>query len=159
MRKALLAIAAILSVGAAAPGFIQGTGQLPASEATIGRILADPVRDQMVRISGEVVQHVGDNVYLVNDGTGRVAVDGGPPWHSKLRLPIGSEVTVTGEVGLGPPWLKKPRTPEIDIFSVVLPDGTRKTVRARQGPPPWAGGPPSAGGKERGQAAAPRKSS
>lgn len=109
-------------------------------QTTIAQILANPVRDQMVTVSGQIVQHLRDNHYVLDDGTGRIVIDGGPIWYHQLNLPIGQQVRVTGEVSLGPTWLSSPRTPEIDICAAVLADGTVITVRG-PGRPPWAGGP------------------
>ncbi len=109
-------------------------------QATIAQILVNPVRDQVVAVSGQIVQHLGDNDYVLDDGTGRIVIDGGPLWYHQLNLPIGQQVRVIGEVSLGPTWLASPRTPGIDICALVLADGTVITAR-RPGRPPWAGGP------------------
>jgi hypothetical protein len=109
----------------------------PPQPRTIGDILANPVRDEPVIVSGTVVWRVVGNDYLLDDGTGKLIVDGGPIERHSLDLPIGSAVDITGEVSLGPPGRSEPRSPEVDIFSVTQNDGT--VVQVRSGPGPrWA---------------------
>src|SRR5262245_41065742 len=96
----------------------------PPTRRTIGEILANPVRDEPVVVSGTVVRRIVENDYLLDDGTGTLVVDGGPIKHHSLDLPINSTVNITGEVGLGPRSRTEKRPPEVDIFSVTKADGT-----------------------------------
>lgn len=106
----------------------------PPQVRTIGDILANPVRDEPVIISGTVVWRVVDNDYLLDDGTGKLIVDGGPIGHHSLDLPIDSTVDITGEVSVGPPGRQQPGPPEVAIFSVTKTDGTVVQLRAGPGP-------------------------
>ena len=102
---------------------------------------ADGDEDEIVTLTGVFVEHIGDNDYLFEHAGTQIVASGGPPWHHTLDLPLAVEVTVTGEIGDGPPWLDVPKEPELDLFSVTLEDGTVIEIRSGDGPPPWAGGP------------------
>ena len=134
----VLALTAVISVVTASALTQQPTA------TTIAHILNDPVHDHVVTLSGQLVHHIEDNAYLLDDGTGQTVIDGGPAWYHQLALPLGENVTITGKVSLGPPWFAEPRPPEIDVFAVALADGTVIDVRG-PGRAPWAGGPPWAG--------------
>lgn len=107
----------------------------PPQMRTLGQILANPVRDEPVIVSGTVVRRVVGNDYLLDDGTGQLIVDGGPIERHSLDLHIDSKVNITGEVSVGPPGRQQPGPPEVDIFSVTKADGT--VVQVRSGPGPW----------------------
>jgi uncharacterized protein YdeI (BOF family) len=108
------------------------------STFTIADILANPVRDQAVTLTGEITQLVEGNDFVLTDSTGSITVDGGPAWFQQFGLTVGQSVTVTGEVDLGKPE-EAATTPEIDMFSFES-GGQTTTVRQAGGPPPWAGG-------------------
>jgi uncharacterized protein YdeI (BOF family) len=143
MTKArwILAITLALAISVLAFGTAMAqnnTLQTPVS-ATIAEILANPVRDQAVTLSGQVTQVIEGNDFLLDDGTGSIRVDGGPFWHHQLGLTAGQSVTISGEVDLGRPG-SEAATPQIDLFFFEA-DGQTMTVRDAGGPPPWAGGP------------------
>ncbi len=104
---------------------------------TIAQVLANPVYDQVVTVSGTITHHIEENEYILSDGTNQLIIEGGPPWYHRLKLPVGQEATVTGEVDFER-WSGRV---EIDIFSIILEDGKKIAIRDGYGPPPWAGGP------------------
>jgi uncharacterized protein YdeI (BOF family) len=133
---AIVLIVSILAVGTA---FAQ-TGTPPnAIETTIAEILANPVRDQMVTLTGKITQVYDGNEFTLDDSTGTILVDGGPPWFQKVDLSTGQAVTITGEVDPGNPGSDSTKT-EIDLFSFAS-EGQTTTLRESIGRPPWAGGP------------------
>ena len=89
----------------------------------------------VVTVSGEVMAANG-NEYTISDGTGSVSVGFGPEWYKTVRLAVGEQVTVSGEVDKGKDGTK---AAEVDGFSVTKGDGTVETVRTGPGRPPWAG--------------------
>jgi uncharacterized protein YdeI (BOF family) len=113
------------------------TGVGAAAAISIADIVANPVRDQVVSISGTIDQVIEGNEYVLKDDTGTIKIDGGPAWSKLLGFTVGQEVTITGEVDLGKDGTA---AAEIDIFTVEA-DGQTTTVREADGPPPWAGGP------------------
>jgi hypothetical protein len=111
---------------------------IPAFAATIGEIIADPVIDTEVTISGKVTS-VDGNDFVVSDGTDNITVEAGPPWYQAIELAVGDNVTITGEVDTGKDGTK---LAEIEAFSITLTDdGSVITIRDGAGRPPWAGGP------------------
>jgi uncharacterized protein YdeI (BOF family) len=151
-KKMMLLVAAlVLAVSLLAVGtaFAQ-TGTPPnAVQTTIAEILASPVRDQMVTLTGKITQIIDGNEFTLDDSTGTILVDGGPPWFHKVDLSTGQAVTITGEVDLGKPGSESTKT-EIGLFSFTS-DGQTTTIRESTGRPPWAGGPHGNGnGKDKG---------
>jgi uncharacterized protein YdeI (BOF family) len=139
-KKMMLVAALVLAVSLLAVGtaFAQ-TGTPPNSvPATIAEILANPVRDQMVTLTGKITQIIEGNEFILDDSTGTILVDGGPPWFHKVDLSTGQAVTITGEVDLGKPGSDSTKT-EIDLFSFES-EGQTTTIRESTGRPAWAGG-------------------
>jgi hypothetical protein len=95
--------------------------------------------DELVTLHGVIVEHIDDNDYLFDDGEMQIVIDGGPHWYHQLDLPLNTEMSVTGTIGDGPPWLDEPRDPELDLHSYMV-DGQTVEIRG-EGRPPWAGGP------------------
>lgn len=113
------------------------SGVASAQEAPVG---ATDEEEVVVTLTGVFVEHIEDNDYLFeHDGT-RIVASGGPLRYHTLDLPLDVEVTVTGVIGDGPPWLEVPQEPELDLHSVSHGD-TVIEIRSGVGPPPWAGGP------------------
>lgn len=110
------------------------SGTLAARPAPPPRPADTPIgelqRPAGLRISGTVTRVVG-NTFILDDGTGAVIVDAGPPWWHQLAVREGERVTVVGEPG---PY-------DFSAFSVTGADGVTVTLRSAVGPPPWAGGP------------------
>jgi hypothetical protein len=111
---------------------------VPAFAAPISEIIASPVSDTEVSITGTVTS-VDGNDFVVSDGT-EIAVEAGPTWYQAIDVAVGDNVTVTGEVDTGKDGTK---TAVIEAFSITL-DGSVITVREGPGKPPWAGGPNAA---------------
>jgi uncharacterized protein YdeI (BOF family) len=139
-KLTLIAIVALaVALFAFGTAFAQtGTSSTPV-ETTIADILANPMRDQFVTVTGEITQIVEGNDFILTDSTGSIRVDGGPAWFQQLKLVVGQSITVTGEVDLGRPG-QASATPEIDLSSFES-GGQTTTIRQAGGPPPWAGGP------------------
>jgi uncharacterized protein YdeI (BOF family) len=120
-----------------APLAAQATGP------TIGQIQANPGAyiDQVVTIAGTAGVAVDENEFLLDDGTGQIVVDPGPPWYRQVRVPAGTSVTVVGQIDwMGPRGER--RGVDLDACRIVTPT---ETIEIRDcsfdGPPPWAGGP------------------
>jgi uncharacterized protein YdeI (BOF family) len=141
MKKLTLIAVVALAVALFAFGtaFAQTGTSSTLVETTIADILANPVRDQVVTVTGEITQIVEGNDFILTDSTGSIRVDGGPAWFQQLKLVVGQSITVTGEVDLGRPG-QASTTPEIDLSSFES-GGQTTTIRQAGGPPPWAGGP------------------
>jgi uncharacterized protein YdeI (BOF family) len=132
-RVAALAFTTVCVLGLTA-------GTVFAAVTQIGTVVADPsaYKDQAVSVTGTIDKVVEGNEYILNDGTGTIAISGGPAWHKLLGLTVGQSVTVTGEVDLGKDG--KATAPELDILTVEA-DGQTTTVREAGKRPAWAGGP------------------
>jgi uncharacterized protein YdeI (BOF family) len=145
----IVVLAVVVALFAVGTVFAQTETTSTPVETTIADILANPVRDQVVTLTGLITQLVEGNDFVLTDSTGSITVGGGPAWFHQLGLVVGQSVTVTGEVDLGKLGQASP-TPEIDLFSVAS-EGKTNTIRQQGGRPPWAGGPnhkgaPAAGG-------------
>jgi uncharacterized protein YdeI (BOF family) len=110
---------------------------------TIGEIQADPdrYRDNIVTLSGTVALVIDLNEFVLDDGTGQIAIDAGPPWYKEVAVSAGTTVTVTGLIDtMGPPGQQ--RGTDVDACRIETPD---ETIEIRdcdfRGPPPWAGRP------------------
>ncbi|MEA5537899.1 DNA-binding protein [Limnoraphis robusta Tam1] len=93
-----------------------------------------PIREiqqtQGLTISG-VVTAVFGNKFVIDDGTGQILVETGPPWYHQIQINQGEAVTVVGEYDDN----------DFDAFTITRQDGTVLNIRPASGPPPWAGGP------------------
>jgi uncharacterized protein YdeI (BOF family) len=113
------------------------------NDPTIAEIQADPAAyvDRIVTLSGTASIPVDENEFMLDDGTGQIVVDPGPPWYRVVRVPVGTSVTVTGQIDwMGPPGNR--RGIDLDACQIITPT---ETIAIRDcsfsGPPPWAGGP------------------
>lgn len=106
---------------------------------TIGQIQSNPgaFLNRVVIISGTVGTYVDDNEFLLDDGTGQIVVDPGPPWFRRITLTPGAPVVVTGKIDR-----TRRGGVDLDACRIETPD---TTIQIRDcsfnGPPPWAGGP------------------
>lgn len=118
--------------------------QAQSSSPTIAQIQANPAAyyDQIVTLGGTVSMYVDDNEFLLNDGTGSIVVDPGPPWYILVNVPAGTQATVTGQIDL-----MANGSPDLDACRIESASGTI-AIRdcSFRGPPPWAGGPNRRGG-------------
>ncbi len=118
---------------------VQAQQQSPA----IADIQADPNRyvGLVVTLSGTVGQYVDRNEFLLSDGTGQIVTDPGPPWFRQINIPVGTPVTVIGQID----WMgsRGQRTGvDLDACRIETPTETITIRDCRfSGPPPWAGGP------------------
>jgi uncharacterized protein YdeI (BOF family) len=83
-----------------------------------------------VTIEGQVADIFG-NKFVLEDGSGRVLVESGPPWHHQLSIRRGESVSVTGRLD----------GDTFDAYTIRAADGRVQVIRPAFGPPPWAGGP------------------
>ncbi|NJM08384.1 hypothetical protein HC891_22710, partial [Candidatus Gracilibacteria bacterium] len=118
------------------------------ADPTIAEIQANPTSyiDRVVTIVGVAGAAVDENEFLLDDGTGQIVVDTGPPWYRQIGVPTGTSVTITGQID----WMGYPgdrRGVDLDACRVVTPTETIE-IRdcAFNGPPPWAGGGGGGGG-------------
>jgi uncharacterized protein YdeI (BOF family) len=104
-----------------------------AAALTTGTAVAQTPIDQLAPRSGVTVEgevtHVFGNRFVVDDGTGSVLVETGPPWHHDISMEVGERVTVTGEPDEG----------GFDAFVIRRSDGDEIEIRPAEGPPPWSG--------------------
>jgi uncharacterized protein YdeI (BOF family) len=112
--------------------------------------------EQYVALSGTVTQALGENQYLLDDGTGVVAIYGGPTWYKKLSLKVNATVSVVGEFTPGD-RSDLVQAPIVGLYSVKGADGSETDVRG-PGTPPWAPGvgPGDTEGETEGDTAGPR---
>lgn len=132
---ALLLVVALL-VG---QGAVNAAPQAQAAAPTIAEIQANPgsYYDQVVTIDGVVAMYVDENEFLLDDGTGQIIVDAGPPWYQQISTPTGSAVSITGQIDFD-------RRGQVDLDACqIVAGGSTTAIRdcSFRGPPPWAGGP------------------
>jgi uncharacterized protein YdeI (BOF family) len=116
-----------------------GVGAVAKVSTTVSAIVANPVRDQVVEVSGIISQGTEGNEYTLTSGADTIKIELGPVWFKAHVLTLGQSVTVTGEVGLGKDGTA---AAEIDVFNVKDDKGaTIADVRSEAGgKPAWAGG-------------------
>lgn len=100
-----------------------------AAEPRDTRNIADISREAGAKISGSA-SHVFGNTFVLDDGTGSVLVDTGPPWFKKRQFEVGEKLTVIGEMD----------GDEFEAWRIERGNGSSEIIREPQGPPPWAGG-------------------
>ena len=103
--------------------------------------------DTQLTVKVTVAQKLGDNLYAIEDASGRIPLDLGPVWWSLQELTVGEALTVTAEVGRGRDGM---RPVELDGISVTRADGSVLNIRPAAGKPGWAGGPKVVGPKHPG---------
>lgn len=146
MRKIVAAFAVVC---VAVSGFWAWSGipvvaaQNQNTAPTIAQIQANPAAfyDQIVTLNGTLSVYVDENEFLLDDGTGQIVVDPGPPWYREIMIAQGTRISVTGQID----WIGAPgnrRGVDLDACEIVTPSETI-AIRdcAFDGPPPWAGGP------------------
>lgn len=102
------------------------TGASVSAQTAIG----DRPRRPGVEIEGRVAEVFG-NRFVLDDGTGGVLVEAGPPRHHRIDVEVGEAVRMRGE----------PDAEGFDAFEITRADGETLRVRPDSGQPPWAGGP------------------
>jgi hypothetical protein len=123
--KAIVTLAA-LGAAIATPLFLD----LEPRSASAQIPIRDLQRQPDITISGTIRSVVG-NEFILDDGTGQIIVDAGPPWYHQLNFQVGQQVTVVGEYD----------DYDFDAFSITYSNGETIVIRNAGGPPPWAGGP------------------
>ncbi len=106
---------------------------------TIGQIQSDPgaFLGRVVTVRGTNGMYIDRNKFLLDDGTGQIVVDPGPPWFRQITIAPGTPVIVTGQID-------RMRSGGIDLDACrIETPGTTIQIRdcSFSGPPPWAGGP------------------
>ncbi|WP_322815039.1 hypothetical protein [Chloroflexus sp.] len=134
------------SFGSSVPANPPPSQSPPANQSnspTIGQIQANPnaFLYQIVTISGNSGVYVDENEFMLDDGSGQIVVDPGPPRYQRINIPVGTPITVVGQIDwMGPPQAR--RGIDLDACRIITPD---RTIEIRDcsfnGPPPWAGGP------------------
>lgn len=80
-------------------------------------------------IEGRVTDIFG-NKFVLADDSGRILVETGPHWFTRIDVRPGERLRVIGRAeGAG-----------FDAFRIVREDGREIHIRPSSGPPPWAGG-------------------
>lgn len=113
-------------VSASAPG--SGFFLYPRRATPIGEVFRNPIAYRIVTIRGRVTMSRGAS-FIVDDRTGRIPVDAGPPWRHRVAMRVGETVTVTGEVVFGPPWR---RTQAVAVEAYMIQRSDDLSVRLRQ---------------------------
>jgi len=100
-----------------------------AAEPRNTRNISDISREAGTKISGRAT-HVFGNTFVLEDGTGSVLVDTGPPRFKKRQFDVGEKLTVFGEMD----------EQEFEAWRIERGSGSYEIIREPHGPPPWAGG-------------------
>lgn len=137
-RRSLLLLGSLIALLALV------VAQLPFAHAqqrgpTVRDIQSNPnaYYDQIVTLNGVLDFYVDANEFLLNDGTGQIVVDSGPPWYLTIAIPAGTSLSVTGQIDF-----MRNGGVDLDACEIITPS---ETISIRDcsfiGPPPWAGGP------------------
>lgn len=91
--------------------------------------IQDLQRDRSpVQVAGVVHSIVG-NEFILNDGTGQLIVDTGPPWYRSVNLSVGEKVSVVGEFN----------DYDFDAHHIIRSNGEVIVIRERFAPSAWMG--------------------
>ncbi len=120
-------------------GVVNAAPQAQTTTPTIAEIQANPnaYYDRVVTIAGTVRMYVDENEFLLDDGTGQIVVDAGPPWYQQISTPTGVVASITGQIDFD-------RRGQVDLDACqIVAVGSTTAIRdcSFRGPPPWAGGP------------------
>jgi uncharacterized protein YdeI (BOF family) len=134
-------VARLLIIGAFVFGIVMlaAPAQAQTNNPTIGQIQANPSAyyDQIMTLNGNVERYIDENEFMLNNGTGSIEVDTGPPWYQTISVPVGTNVTITGQIDI-----MSNGAADLDACRIVTPS---ETIEIRdcsfEGSPPWAGGP------------------
>lgn len=85
-------------------------------------------------IEGRVTYAV-DNIFIVDDGTGKVEVSTCPTWYKRINLYPGDQVTVVGQVMNNPTLTTKTKF-VLSAYKIFRGKEVLE-VRGRPGKPPW----------------------
>lgn len=129
-------LGATLAIGLCLAFGVQAQSSAP---QTVANVLQQPIYEARVLLDGKVLFHVDGNDFLFEDATGRVLLDGGPPWFHTVDLPLNEPLRIFGKVGFTGHRGSRQQV-EIDIIWVERMDGSRLELRSETAPPPWAGG-------------------
>lgn len=87
-----------------------------------------------VAVQGEITS-ANNNVFILEDGTGKLEVDTCPTWYKRVDLYPGDQVIVIGQVANNPS--EKLKVNYILNAFKIIKDTQVITVRGRPGKPPW----------------------
>lgn len=119
-----------------------------AHAATVQTVLAKPVDQAETRFKAKVVEDLGKNKFLVEDGGKRIEVKSGPHWYHTLPLQNGQTHTFDGALHVKDK--DGERKVELKLVRGWRADGARLDVRPNAKSEPW-----KAVGKEKAHASAP----
>lgn len=105
---------------------------------TISDVLASDTEGGTVVVKGTIV-YASDNVFILDDGTGKVELSTCPTWYKRIPLLEGDKVTVIGQVMVNPPMNTKTDI-ALSVYKILRGSETIE-VRGRPGKPPWAAYP------------------
>ncbi|MEX2046881.1 MAG: hypothetical protein WEE03_06935 [Chloroflexota bacterium] len=161
------ALALLASAAAAAVADERPAGLMASRPEPAAAVRSQPATNTgPVTLTGQVGTTTaadGDVEYTITADGQTISIDAGPSWYHDvhpLAAFVGETVTITGEMGSGPPASvsKAPsasRGPELDVFTITL-RGQTTTLRV-DGRPGWAGGPQAVGAKHPAHGKAPSR--
>ncbi|MDO8683998.1 MAG: hypothetical protein Q7N50_11010 [Armatimonadota bacterium] len=97
---------------------------------------ANGMETRVIALAGRVYP-LGDNRFLLVDGTGKVEIETCPTWYKEIFLKPGERITLTGERLAGQPTAEG----AVFVISALNIDGGESgniTIREHLGKPPWA---------------------
>ncbi|MEN6520659.1 MAG: hypothetical protein ABFD46_05845 [Armatimonadota bacterium] len=92
----------------------------------------------IVSIDG-TVRKVGNNRYVLIDGTGHAELQTCPLWYRTIELKMDENITVTGEI-LDNSRPRKGSLYVMDVYKIIRNGKPEIVLRTRPGKPPWASG-------------------
>lgn len=92
--------------------------------------ISDLDRSRGVTIEGRITDVFG-NKFVQEDDSGRILVETGAEWYTRIDVRPGARLKVAG----------RPDGGGFNAFRITREDGREIVMRSPEGPPPWAKGP------------------
>lgn len=106
---------AVLSLPLSFPVAAQYVGPSAVGEASVAAILQNPIDDQDVQLTGNLVRKTNHEKYVFSDGSGEIVVEIDAKRFPDQPIDEKTKVEITGEVDTG-----FSRAPEIEVDSLRI---------------------------------------
>jgi len=123
---------------ATATGLYVGFAMSNTQIRTIHDVRTSNTAGGTVVIHGKVT-YASDNLFVIDDGTGRAELSTCPSWYKRISLFTGDDVMVIGEVMVNPP-VNTQTDFTLSAYKIIQ-HGRTIEVRGRPGKPPWTSCP------------------
>lgn len=115
-----VAVAAVLAASVATAQFVGPGSPANASAApSVASVIAAPVDDHRVELTGTIVRQTGHETYLFEDGTGSIEIEvDADEFPAGVAIDARTRVVIVGEVDVR--WMRAPRI-DVDELRLTTP--------------------------------------